>query len=98
MSNSNAKVTAIITEAGIEVELENWEGVTAIMIEHIHYAIVKKARIQQAQKLGALHKAKMEQDAQKEKAVVEETPAAVPEGKRSIVGNFIEELGNVLRA
>jgi len=100
MSNSNAKVTAVITEAGIEVELEHWEGVTATMMEHVHYAIIKKARIQQAQKLGALHAAKMEQDAQraKQEVAVEETPVVVNEGNRSVLGNFIKELGNAIRA
>lgn len=57
------KVAAIVTENGIDVKLENWDGVNANMIERIHYAIIQKDRVYRAQKLGALHAERMAADA-----------------------------------
>ena len=93
---SNPKVCAVVTSSGIEVKLENWEGITATMIEHIHYAIIKEARVHQSRKLGAVHALKMRQDAAA--TTDEATVEKKIEGKKSTLGNFIEELGNAIRA
>jgi len=93
---ANAEVSVVITSNGIEVKLKHWEGITATMIEHIHYAIIKEARVHQSRKLGAVHALKMRQDA----AVTTDEVAVEKkiEGKKSTLGNFIDELGNAIRA
>ena len=91
MSN-DAKVVVTITDEGIDVVLKNWEGVNNVMIERIHYAIVKKAQIFRSQKLGALHAAKMKEDADKV-ANAEAAKAGTDEGESN---KFLEEIENVL--
>jgi len=61
----NPRLTAEITPAGFTIELENWDGVTNVMIEHLHYAIVKKSQVHRATKLGALHASRMKAEAAK---------------------------------
>lgn len=95
MSN-NAKVTVTITEEGIDIVLENWEGVTNVMIETIHYAIVKKSQVFRAQKLGALHALQMKKDAEKDGRNTT-VPAIEKKSIKSTVGDFFEELGNAIR-
>lgn len=63
LASDEKRVTATITPNGIDVVLENWDGVNANMIERIHYAIIQKDRVHRAIKLGALHAERMAADA-----------------------------------
>jgi hypothetical protein len=60
---ANPKVTVEVTESGFEVNLENWDGVTNVMIERIHYAIVRKSQVFKAQKVGATYVKRMADEA-----------------------------------
>ena len=87
----NPKITAVITPEGIIVKLENWEGVSNMMIEHVHYAIIKQSQVFRAQKLGAIHAEKMREDAEKQaKAEAATGNEDDPDSK------FLEEIENVL--
>ena len=85
----NPKVTVEITERGIEVELENWEGVSNVMIERVHYAIIQKTHRWKAEKLGAMHAARV--NASSSKQLAEESSST--EGTL----NFTERLANALK-
>ena len=80
------EVIATVTESGIEIQFKNWTGVTNMMIEHIHYAIVKQSQIHRAKMLGALHKVRMDSEA------LERKTNAAPD-----VLDFNKELANVLK-
>lgn len=64
---ANCRIIATITPEGIDVKTENWEGVTNVMLEHVHYAVVRKFQVLKAQKLGKLHGDKMIAEAAKRK-------------------------------
>lgn len=87
---ANAKVTATIDEEGIKVTLENWNGVTNVMIERIHYAIIRQSQVFRAVALGELHKEKMAAD----NARLAEA-SSLTEGKQLTLD---EEFANVLGA
>jgi hypothetical protein len=92
----NAKIVATITENGIDVVLTNWDGVTNMMLEHVHYAIVKESQKHRAKKLGLVHKEKMEAEA----AVRADTAAKLLETESNamvpINNDFVKELQHVL--
>ena len=87
----NSKVIAELTESGIVIKLENWEGVSNVMLERIHYAIVKESQVYRAHHLGALHKERME--AENAAKTVVEVPTA---NEAKSTGSFFEGLKNVL--
>lgn len=86
---SNPKVTVEVTDSGFEVNLENWDGVTNVMIERIHYAIVRKSQVYKAQLVGATYGKRMADEA---------TAREVEANKHSGIPtkNFTEELENVI--
>jgi len=57
---ANPKIHIEVTDSGFDIKLENWESVTNVMLERAHYAVVKKFQVSRAQKLGAVHKVKMD--------------------------------------
>lgn len=65
--NKSCKIIVTIEEDGIDVKAENWEGVTNIMLEHVHMAVVRKFQVLKAQKLGKMHGDKMLAEAAKRK-------------------------------
>ena len=65
--NKPCKIIVTIEEAGIDVKAENWEGVTNMMLEHAHMAVVRKFQVLKAQKLGKMHGDKMLAEAAKRK-------------------------------
>ncbi len=61
------KIVVTIDDDGIEVKAENWEGITNVMLEHAHMAVVRKFQVLKAQKLGKMHGDKMLAEAAKRK-------------------------------
>lgn len=98
----NPKIEVEITEQGIDVNLYNWDGVTNMTIERVHYAIVKRSQVYRAEQLGKMHAENMMavaaigstsiQDVQPVVAPVEEKGQGLTIG----VTNFIKEIANVL--
>ena len=87
----NPKITVELTTKGIEVDLQNWVGVNAVKLEHIHFAIIKASQVYKAGELQKVHKAKMAKDAKKlEEKVISANPNANDE-------SFIGGLGNALK-
>jgi len=86
---ANPKVIVEVTDAGFEVDLENWEGVTNVMIERIHYAIVRKSQVYKAQKVGATYVKRMANEAAA-RQVEADKQSGVP------AKTFSEELENVI--
>ena len=82
----NAKITVEITDCGIDVVLKNWEGVSNVMLEHVHYAIVKESQVHRARLLGAMHAKNMNVA-----KGIKEAEAA----ERILNSKLIEEIENV---